>query len=650
MSSKILSGRSVAVVALAAVVLLPLLLLAGLVVLAQSEWGERWFESQVSGRIKRDVEVDNIRVKLRWPLELTMEKLRISNPDWANTPDLLNAEGLRAQVGIAPLFKRRIVVPFLSARKAAAGLERDGERATWRFGHDQRSPSRIELAKVSLDDGNVVYRDEDEKTALRIAVAGSLGEQGELKLSASGQFRGEATKASARIPSLDPNPTEPIQIEEGEATIGKTQISASGTIGSRFSTLDLQMRVAGNSLNDLDKYFSMVLPETPPYTVAGHLTHAETEWVFNPFEGKVGDSDIAGNATYRKQGKRPILVAKVHSKVLDLDDLGPLVGAPPKTGPAETANAQQRQKAIKVARSSKLFPRTKFNTERWDAMDADVQFDAKRVLRPKQLPIDSLSSHLTLTDGVVRIDPLNFGMAGGRFTSVVTLDGREKPMRGEVDADVQGLQLRQLFPNLESMEEALGTLYGHAKLSGRGNSVAALLGTSNGAGSFAVEGGRISQLLVELLEIDVAKAALLVGTRKETDLRCAAANLSVKDGVATPDSFVVDTDDTFVKVEGNVSLEQETLDLVTRAKGKKPSLFVLRAPVVMEGPLKKPKIHPRAGPIVAQAAAAVALGAVNPALAIAPFLDPGSDDTEVDCGKLLAESKATGAVRASGQQ
>jgi hypothetical protein len=119
-------------------------------------------------------------------------------------------------------------------------------------------------------------------------------------------------------------------------------------------------------------------------------------------------------------------------------------------------------------------------------------------------------------------------------------------------------------------------------------------------------------------------------------------DLEVKDGVVTPKSFIVDTTETFVKVEGNVDLAQEKLDIVTKGQGKTPSAFVLRAPVEMVGPLKKPKVHPKPGPIVAQVGAAVALAAVNPALAIAPFVDPGKKK-DADCDKLLAEARNAGA-------
>jgi uncharacterized protein involved in outer membrane biogenesis len=121
----------------------------------------------------------------------------------------------------------------------------------------------------------------------------------------------------------------------------------------------------------------------------------------------------------------------------------------------------------------------------------------------------------------------------------------------------------------------------------------------------------------------------------------------VKDGVATPETFVVDTTETNVQVGGRIDLAQERLALETHAKGKSPSLLTLRSHIVIDGPFKSPKIHPKIGPAAVQAGAAVALAAVNPALVIAPFVSRGSGK-DADCDQLLAEARAAGAVKKQG--
>ena len=94
-----------------------------------------------------------------------------------------------------------------------------------------------------------------------------------------------------------------------------------------------------------------------------------------------------------------------------------------------------------------MLPTLRFSTARWDEMDADVRLEAKRVLRPKQLPIDTLSTHLVLNNSQLRLQPLTFGVAGGRVSSHVLLDGRKKPVHGELELDVQGSSLRACFPS-----------------------------------------------------------------------------------------------------------------------------------------------------------------------------------------------------------
>lgn len=629
----------------AVVLLLPLALLGAVVLIVQSEWGERWLEARVGGTTHREVHLEKIRLHATWPPTVTLGKLRIANPSWATTKDLVDASDMSFTVEVAPLFEKRIVLPTVRASIANAGLEQKGDQATWQFGETERNPSRIDLDRVLLEDGHVVYRNEDEKTALEVKVTGSLGEQGELALDASGTFRGEPAKGTAKVPGLDANkPTDPVRVI-AKASLGRTQVNADGTFATDFKSYDMKLGLAGSTLKDLHRLLGLVLPDTPPYKLDGHLRHQGNEWQFDPFNGKVGDSDLHGNVVYTKGAKRPMFRANLQSALLDFDDLGPLVGAPPKTGPGETASAEQKAKAAQLAASSRVLPHTAFDTKRWGDMDADVQLTAKRVQRPRQLPIDSLATHLVLKDGVMNLQPLDFGIAGGRVRSNVTVDSNSQPPLAQVKTDVQGVQLAQLFPTMKTMEEALGTVYGKADLHGRGTSVGALLGSSNGKIVLAANGGRVSDLLTQLLEIDVAHAAMLLGTRnKQVDLRCAVGDINVKDGVATPESFVVDTTETLVRVEGSLDFSQERFDLVARGRGKSPSLLTLKSPVVLQGPLKKPSVHPKAGPIVAQAGIAAALAAAAPPLAIVPFLDAGRAK-DADCDRMLADAKSEGAVK-----
>jgi AsmA family protein len=626
------------------VLLVPVLVLGALMLAAQTGWGERWIEARASGLLDRKVEIGGISFRWGWPPGVVLGRLRISNPEWAKSPSLIDAEDVSARVAVPPLFAGRVVLPYLGARKAEAGLEADADRATWRFGKQSDRPSRLILTQVFIDDGHIAFRDEKEKTELSIDVKGSLGDAGVLKASAAGTFRGEPTKATATIPGLATQREAPINVK-GEGTVGRTKASIEGRFEADASTLDLRLKLAGQNLKDLNKLTGMVMPDTPPYTVGGRLRHEKNEWIFDPFDGKVGDSDIAGTVSYFKGGKRPLFKGNLHSKVLDFNDLGPLVGAPPGTGPGETAAPEQKAQAAQREATQRILPELRFSTENWGKMDADVRLEAKRVQRPKELPIDSLSTHLLLSDSVLKLQPLDFGVAEGHITSNVTIDAQAKPVRGQIKAEVQGLKLAPLFPTVKSMQEALGTLYGRGELAGTGESVAALLGSGNGQVSLAVEGGRVSALLMALLELDVPEIVMVLGPKHaQVELRCGVGTFDVKSGVARTDPFVIDTDNSLVEVKGTVNLHDETYDLELASHPKDVSLVSLRTPILVKGSMRKPKVRPKGGPIAARVAAAAALSVANPALALLALMDRGKKQ-DADCPKLLAEAKAHGAVK-----
>jgi AsmA family protein len=250
-----------------------------------------------------------------------------------------------------------------------------------------------------------------------------------------------------------------------------------------------------------------------------------------------------------------------------------------------------------------------------------------------------------MEDRRLTLAPLSFGVAGGRVSGPVVLNAREKPLAGNVDLEIQGLQLGRLFPALNSEQQSIGTLYGRAKLSARGDSIGALLGASDGQIAFAVDGGSVSLLLVELLGLDVAESLQLLGTRnRQVRLRCAVGDLKVEKGVATPTTLVIDTTDTVVRVVGTIDFQREALDLVFHPEPKDPSIFALRSPIHLQGPFKDPKVRPEAGPIVARVAAAAALAALNPVLALIPFIETGPGE-DSDCGRLIAQARAKGAAK-----
>ncbi|MBA3597245.1 MAG: hypothetical protein H0W40_07695 [Methylibium sp.] len=115
----------------------------------------------------------------------------------------------------------------------------------------------------------------------------------------------------------------------------------------------------------------------------------------------------------------------------------------------------------------------------------------------------------------------------------------------------------------------------------------------------------------------------MAGEDTAVKVRCAFIDASAQSGVLSLDTAIVDTTDTKFTMEGKVGFGNESLDLVVKAHPKDFSIFALRAPLIIDGTFKTPKLHPSWGGLLARGAAAVALGAIAPPLALLALIEPG---------------------------
>jgi uncharacterized protein involved in outer membrane biogenesis len=458
-----------------------------------------------------------------------------------------------------------------------------------------------------------------------------------------GKYHGEALAGSGKVGGIlslkDAAIPFPLQ---ADVRSGDTRVVVAGTLldPMNLGSLDLQLKLSGQTLSDLYGLTGVLLPQTPPYSTDGHLTAKLHEkggayYHYQNFNGKIGDSDIHGSLAYRASKPRPKLTGEVVSKQLRFADLAPLIGADSNADKAKRGETT-RQPADRV------LPVEKFDTKNWDVMDADIKYSAKRIEHGKSLPLSDLNTHLVLDNGELLLDPLRFGVAGGSLNSTVRLEGNKSPMHGRVDMHARNFQLKELLPNVEAMRKSLGQLNGDAKLTGTGNSVAALLGTSNGEMRLLINDGVISRSLMEILGLNVGNylVAQLFGD-DEVAINCAAADVSIKDGVGSPRLFVFDTENAIINISGTTNFANERLDLSIDPQSKGMRILTLRSPLYVKGTFKKPDAGVKTGPLIARGAAAVALGAVlAPAAALLALISPSKGE-ENQCGPMLQKMKQT---------
>ena len=436
---------------------------------------------------------------------------------------------------------------------------------------------------------------------------------------------------------------------QADVKIGDTHIALVGTVTdpAHLAALDLRLWLQGVSMAHLYPLTGVTLPETPPYATEGRLVGQFREdgsvFKYENFTGRVGGSDLNGSLVYAGRKPRPLLSGELVSHLLQFSDLAPIIGADSNASKAKRGEENRQP-------SSKALPTEEFKTDRWKAVDADVKFTGRKIIKDPDLPITDLYTHVIMKDGVLSLEPLKFGVAGGTLASNINLDGSAVPLKGRVSTQARHLKLKQLFPNVKTMQTALGEVNGDAALSATGNSPAALAATSNGEVKALITDGTVSRLYMEAAGLNVANVVYekLFGKR-DVKINCAAADFVVTNGVLESRVFALDTDDAVINMDGHIDLKTEEMDLNIHPHTKGFRVFSLRSPLYVKGTFKDPHVGVSAGALAVRGAAAVGLGLLNPFAALIPLIAP-SNNKPLPCAQMLADVRTAPNAPPAGQR
>ncbi len=592
--------------------------------------------------------------------------IKIGNPEWVgdkSNDGFASVDQAQVAVHLLPLLGKHLSLPYVHLTGPSANLlRRDAEHATWNFGSGGEPSSwtvdlgQLRVAKAKIDINDKVSKADFVVTVepldKEIPFSELVGEDGDKSAppnaqafayawTAKGKYRGAPIDGSGKIGSVltlrQGKRPFPLQVD---AKLGDVRVRATGTLTDPTdpSGLDLRLKLSGGSMAQLFPYTGIALPDTPPFSTSGHLTARiqphDSRYHYENFVGKVGDSDLAGTLTFTNAGDRPKLEGKLHSEQLRLADLGPLIGADTSDKKSSTLNATPKEK---------LLPSDEFRTDRWNAMDADVTFDGRKVVQNAGLPIAGLSTRVVMDNAKLTLDPLGVGLANGTLKGKVVLDARKTPMIGAVDLKARGLGLKQLFPKVESMQASFGEINGDILLTATGQSVAGLMARSDGDVMLLMNDGAISKELMELAGLNVGNFVVtkLFGD-KQVNIECAAANFGVKDGLMSTRLAIFDTDNATIDISGSINFKNEQMDLSVVPKTKGLRIFSLRSPLYVKGTLANPDVGVEAGKLIAKGAAAVVLGAIAaPVAALIPLIAPSHEEGDNRCKALLNRLQAT---------
>ncbi|MEO8857685.1 MAG: AsmA family protein [Burkholderiaceae bacterium] len=656
------------------------------VLLFDWNWLRGPVERYVSQRTGREFRISHLDVDLGWNPTIKLRDVYFANADWSRTGEpMARIASLEFSVSLRDLWDHKILVPRAALSKPELIFERasDGRR-NWVLKPPEKSaePGTMRISSISVDQGRLRYFDHGEPLDVEIlastfapevsakvtdAKAQADNSKYTTRYSFSGKYHGAGFSGHALTGDVLSFQESDIAFPiKGDLKAGTTKASVEGTVADviNISAIDVNLKIEGQTLATLYPFLLLPLPASPPYAFSGHLVQKGDRYGIDDLAGKIGSTDVRGSGAYVRKEPRPLLTGKLESNLLDIADLGPIIGletkdtkatsvatkgdVQPKAADTETraqAQAKERNtsgdKVLPVGTAARsgdgILPSGKFEGGRLKAIDAEIDYAAAKLKAPKGLAVENMKFSFRLHDAVAKLTPLEFGFSGGRIVSDITIDARQEgALRSVLNADFRNIKIARLFPSLPDIAQGVGEIGAQIRLRGTGNSIADAAGSANGSVTAAVSKGRVSNLLDAMVGLNFGKVIpLFVGGDKDIAVNCGGVAFDVKNGIGKSQLFVIDTAQTRIEGAGTFDLKDERFNLTITPLPKNPGILSLRTPVHLYGTFRHPEFSLDKKQLLLRAGGAVALALVNPLAALLPLIETGPG-VDTDCVRLLA--------------
>ncbi len=616
-------------------------------------------ENKGSKELGRELRIEGaFNINWHWGYtQVHAEKIRLGNAPGYAEPNMLVVDRLDFSIKPLKLLIGKLEFGDILIQQPFLVLERKSPTDyNWNFPALSSANAAEEAIKpddrhdfpiirsLKIQQGKFIYRDAPKAMDLDLALDSVSGQGGDadknatdrpLQLKGKGSLQHQAFSVEASggaIENLrDTNQAYPLSFK---LTMGATHVTMAGTFKDpvQLTGIDANLKITGHTMSDLFYLTAIPLPPTPPYSLDGRLTKTGGVWGYEKFEGRVGGSDLSGSLSYDTSGERGFLRADLLSHVMDSRDLGGFIGLSPS---GENAAPEQKQAAAEKKASPKLIPDVPLKLERLRATDLDVKLRADKITAPN-LPFNGMEVHFDLRNGYLKLDPLKLVLADGTLEGKVEVDAQKDIPPMQVDLNIRKLSLARFFTGTRFEGTTEGVFGGHVKLAGSGASLADVLAGSNGELTIIMNGGKISRLLIEAADIDIAQALpLFLGKDKATHIRCGVVDFDVRNGQLESKVFVLDTNDSLLVGNLGMDFKNERLDGRLDAKPKDSSIFSAQIPITIRGPLKAPQVGLEGKKLGRKAVVVGALATLlNPLAALLPFVERG-DARDADCRALI---------------
>ena len=601
----------------AAALALVLLLLAA----AAFPWGllKGTIEARLSERFGRPVTIASLDRLDRFGFTPTLlvKGVRVPQPRWAGSGDFARIAEAQATFSIWPLLTGRFAPRDVAIRELRLALVRTADgRDNWSRPGDRKEGGNdaLALSSLSVSDSRIIYRDAVRNRQLSASF--SADPRTGIRASGSGTVRGTPVTLALSGPPVEAGADRPWPFT---ARIGGSDLAMTATgrmdhpLDTEHMTLDVSARAS--DLRLIDAVIEAGLFGTQPVRLAAHVRHDAPDWTITGLHGTIGRSILAGDLIVKKRDGRTRLDGSVTARQLAFEDFSSSEGL------AKGAALERRI-------GLRLVPNTRINLAGIDTTDGRLDFRIAHILgQTGPSTLQWMRGTAVLDHQRLTLEPFTIGLTRGTIGGRMMVDqGGHRVPTVSVDLALENSSITALAGG---GGDFTGTVSGHARLTGRGDTVRAAVGNSDGTIGFAARGGVLPARVADALGFDAGRA-FFASEDDQAGLRCVILHLAVNGGHGRISPLIVDTSQSQLRGEGSITFPDEALAIRLTGAPKRNSILRLPGSATMTGTIREPHV------VVPREVKSVG----NIFKAIGRFINgtQGPTATDADCGALAAQA------------
>jgi len=579
---------------------------------------------------------------------IVAEDITLANADWGSRPEMVKVNKFEVVVSLVPLVFGQVNIVRVVLVEPDILLETDkAGTGNWVFDtaaaeaapQSDAAPAASDsgpaglptVDEVRIERGLLVYRDGVSGAETRIAINSltgtAEGSSAPLVFSSDVMFNDMAITSRGSVGPLAnaADPSEPLDIDIETQAFGINITAKGRAVGQN---VDVNVAVSAETLTGLKALAGEApLPDVPLNLVAQVRGGAERLDLAG-VQLNLGDSDLSGDASVVLSGDRPKITAAFSGQKLDLSQLLPAEPGTDTGGQAPTTSAPAGQK-------KRVFPDDPLPVDGLRAADVDASLKLAKLITPTVM-LDDASVTLKLENGRLSVSPVTASVAGSELSADLTLNVSGSVPTLAAKANAPNLDIGALLNETGTTDLVEGTAKFAMQVEGSGQSVAAIMANLNGDTRLLMNEGRVRTQAFDTLVggLSAVMGTMFSGKAEWTVLNCAASRFDIKQGVATSQIMLVDTEYSTVIGEGDMNLGQESLNLKVTPQAKSATLNVA-VPVKVRGTFAEPSFAPDEL-ATARRIGGLLGGLVFPPAALGALADMGTGDDN-PCLKIASK-------------